>query len=74
MLMALIFLLVPLAIILILSPYFLIGFIILGVVSLLWKSHTNELEERFVAFLAVMAFLGVVATLVEDFIGRWLLS
>jgi len=39
-----------------------------------WRHRTLEDEERFIAVLAALAFLGVVMLLIEDAIGRWLLS
>ena len=60
--------------ILVLSPYYFIGFIMFGLAAICWKYHSTEKEELFVTFLAALAFLGVVAIFIEDFIGRWLLS
>ena len=72
--MATMFLFVAIGVTLFLTPYFLVSFILFGLVSILWQSHTAEREEVFIAVLAALAFLGVVTILVEDFIGRWLLS
>ena len=74
MIIALMIFFTAIGVILLLSPYYMGGVILMALTTLLWRCHTIEREERFIAFLAVLAFLGGVALLAEDFIGRWLLS
>lgn len=56
------------------TPYFLWGVGSFGLAVLSWRYHNTRDEERLVGVLAVIAFLSVVALVVEDLIGRFLLS
>jgi hypothetical protein len=50
------------------------GFISMGLAVMAGRKSTVRSEDMLTGSLAVLAFLGIVATLVEDFIGRWILS
>ena len=56
------------------SPFYLAGFISMGFAVMAGQKNTVRSEDILVSFLAVLAFLGIVATIIEDLIGRWLLS
>ena len=74
MVIAIIFVLVAAGVTLFLTPYFFISFLCFGGAALLWKYYTVKGEEAFIAVLAVLAFLGVICIIVEDLVGRFILS
>jgi ABC-type cobalamin transport system permease subunit len=55
---------------LIFTPYFLLGFLCIGISIPFWKRRTIDDEEQFIAFLAVSAFLGVLVVISQDIIAR----
>lgn len=56
------------------SPYYMAGFVFMGLAAIAGRSSDARSEDIFITVLAALAFLGIVAVLVEDLIGRFLLS
>lgn len=70
----LLFLLVGAGLFLLFSPVYYIGAALLAAAAFVSRFYTARDEDRFLSVLATLAILGVAAAIVEDFIGRFLLS
>jgi hypothetical protein len=56
------------------TKYLLIGCAFIGLSTLAWKKHNIRSEFRLEVILFVMAALGIAATIIEQFIGHFVLS